>query len=55
MRREKNEKEIFFIGFGIEQETSSLVDNKIEKNKGKKQENKPMTASVNGYYCNCNF
>lgn len=36
MRREKNEKEIFFIGFGIEQETSSLVDNKIEKNKGKK-------------------
>lgn len=36
MRREKNEKEIFFIGFGIEQETSSLVDNKIEKNENKK-------------------
>jgi hypothetical protein len=30
-----NEK-YFLIGFGIEQETSSLVDNKIEKNEGKK-------------------
>lgn len=29
-------EEYFLIGFGIEQETSSLVDNKIEKNEGKK-------------------
>ena len=29
-------EEYFLIGFGIEQETSSLVDNKIEKNENKK-------------------